>query len=356
MSEGRSLPVEFRKVRQMTNLQITHLRFDCIATTPIKLGGHYAGNNLRNALANVMRRATCPETNRRGDPTPEHAATCPACWLLAANLDPGTIVRAYALIPPIPPRYDLSPGDAFSFGLTLFGEGFRYLPYFVLAINEMGQSEGVGPGRREGLGRFDVVGMTAVDPLRGDAQPLLDPQKNLVHVPTIHVDWTAVTHISQLHLQQLPANNELTIHYFTPMRLEEKQRLYKVPDFSVFFRRALYRIDELNRQFAGEERRPPAQIARLHAAADHVRLVDSEVAWHELWSRSNRKRTKTPLSGLTGTAVYYSPDWTLLMPWLTLGQATQSGKSVVKGNGVYALDGGSWPLYWDWMQANSLLQ
>ena len=252
----------------MTNLQITHLRFDCIATTPIKLGGHYAGNNLRNALANVMRRATCSETLRQGDPSPEHTAVCPACWLLASNLDPGTVVRAYAVVPPLPPKYDLALGERFAFGLTLFGDGFRYLPYFVLAINEMGQMEGVGLGRREGHGRFQIETITAVDPLRGEAERLLTPDDNLVQVPTLHVDWTAVSHISQLHIQQLHAQNELTIHFLTPTRLEERKRLFKTPDFSVFFRRTLYRIDELSRQFAGADRRDPEQVARLHALAD----------------------------------------------------------------------------------------
>jgi hypothetical protein len=62
------------------DLRLTHLRFDCRATSPIQLGGHTAGNALRNALANVMLRATCPEAPRRGEPSPEHAAVCPA-WM-----------------------------------------------------------------------------------------------------------------------------------------------------------------------------------------------------------------------------------------------------------------------------------
>ena len=335
----------------MNNLKLTHLRFDCRATAAINFGGHYAGNNLRNALANVMRRATCPDRNRQGDPSPAHAATCPACWLLTANLDPGTIVRAYAVVPPIPARHQLQADESFSFALTIFGSGFQYLPYFVLAINEMGQQEGIGPGRREGQGRFVLEGITAVDPLRGEMQTLLSPDKSLVDVPNMFIDWTAVSHISQLHLQHLPANNELTIRFHTPLRLEEKKRLFKNPDFSVLFRRLLYRIDELNRQFAGADRRPYEEVQHLHRLADQVRLVEADTRWHEMWTRSGRKSSKTPLSGLTGTAVYTTDDWTELMPYLILGQATQAGKSIVKGNGVYELQGENWPLYWDWLQS-----
>lgn len=340
----------------MTNLQLTHLRFDCTATTPIKLGGHYAGNNLRNALANVMRRAVCPEANRSDGkpPSDAHAATCPACWLLTANLDPGTVVRAYTLMPPIPARWDVQPGENFSFGLTLLGEGFRYLPYFVLAISEMGQGEGIGPGRREGNGRFHVYTISAIDPLRGDIQQLLAPGDSLVTIPTLHVDHTAVLQISLHHRHNMPANNELTIQFLTPLRLEEEQKPFKAPDFTVLFQRTLYRVDELSRQFANGQRRDPAEVAYLHALAQKVRLVETDTRWHELWTNSSRKGSKTPLGGLTGTAVYRTDDWEPLLPWLIWGQATQTGKSTTKGNGIYQLAGGNWPLYWDWMQPDKL--
>lgn len=338
----------------MTNLQLTHLRFDCIADTPIKLGGHYAGNNLRNALHNVMRRAVCDETRRRGDPDPEHAAVCPACWLFNANLDPGSIVRAYALVPPIPALHDLEPGDHFNFGLTLFGDGFRFLPYFILSITEMGLTEGVGPGRREGMGRFHVAGITAVDPLRGDAQILLGPDDNLVQIPTVRVDETAVAHITKLHQQHLPTNNQLIIHFLTPTRIEEKGQLFKTPDFGVFFRRTLYRIDDLNRQLAGGERRDSDQVTHLNGLAEKVRLVDVDVRWRELWSHSGRKGRKSPLSGFVGTAVYHADNWHEMLPWLIWGQAVQTGKSTAKGNGVFELSGGEWSPYWDWLRLESL--
>ena len=340
----------------MTSLQLTHLRFDCTATTPIKLGGHYAGNSLRNALANVMRHATCSESGRHGDrpPSSAHAATCPACWLLTSNLDPGTVVRAYAFVPPIPSKWELAPGDPFTFTLTLFGEGFKYLPYFVLAIAEMGQSEGVGPGRREGNGRFVLDRITAVDPLRGDMQTLLQPGESLVTVPDLFIDETAVVHISQQHLQHLSADNELTLQFLTPLRLEEKGKPCKMPDFSILFRRLLYRIDELNRQFAVQERRDPASVQHLHTLADQVRLIDAHTQWHNMWVHSGRKGRKTPLSGFTGSATYRAADWSPLLPWLLWGQAAQVGKSTVKGNGVYQLSGGDWPAYWHWMRTSHI--
>lgn len=76
----------------------------------LNLGNHYAANNLRNRLAKVMRHTICPKAGRRDTPIPEHAADCPACWLLSAQLDPSTVFRVYAIVPPQPPRHQLDSG------------------------------------------------------------------------------------------------------------------------------------------------------------------------------------------------------------------------------------------------------
>src|SRR3990170_3325292 len=107
-----------------TPLTFTHLHFEVAARTSLRLGQHQAGERLRDALAQVMLRAVCPETRRAPKPSPEHAVTCPACWLLAAETDPGTVGRAYSLVGPLPPLDVLAPGASFTFTLTLFGEGF----------------------------------------------------------------------------------------------------------------------------------------------------------------------------------------------------------------------------------------
>ncbi|MFQ5399996.1 MAG: CRISPR system precrRNA processing endoribonuclease RAMP protein Cas6 [Anaerolineae bacterium] len=331
-----------------TPLTLTHLRFDCVALTPVKLARHYAGNNLRNALASVMLRATCSETNRRAKPTSEHAAACPACWLLSAEINPGSVVRAYALVPPLPLRDVVQPGECFSFALTLFGDGSHFFPYFVLAMNEVGRL-GVGPGR----GTFALEEIYAIDPVRERQEPVLAAGDSLVRVPHVQVDSTAALALAGDWLFGLAPDNELTIRFHTPLRLVEKhggkERPYRTPDFSVFFRRLLYRIDDLTRQFAGGERRAMIERVPLYRLADQVRLVESRTHWHEFWSRSGRKNSKTPLSGLVGTATYWAADWTALLPWLLLGQATQAGKSTAKGNGVYELVRPGETGYWHWL-------
>ena len=333
----------------MTPLSLTHLHLSTHTLTDVILDHHLAGNNLRNALANVMLHATCPETHRRETPTPEHAAVCPACRLLAAEPDPGRVVRAYAVIPPLPARRLVPAGEPFSFGLTLFGDGLDFLPYVVLAAAEMGRV-GVGRGRRDGLGRFRVEAIDSHNPFTGQTHQLLAPGESLVRVNPATVRAADALSPANLPISQsLPNDGALTLRFLSPLRLEEQGHVFKSPDFSVLFRRLLMRIDMLAADFAGAERRPPDEVAALHAAADRVRLVESRARWRELWSYSGRKGDDTPLGGLVGSAVYHAADWGPLLPWLVLGQGTGVGKSTAKGNGLYEIAGDG-PGYWAWLR------
>ncbi|MEZ4519874.1 MAG: CRISPR system precrRNA processing endoribonuclease RAMP protein Cas6, partial [Chloroflexota bacterium] len=275
-------------------------------------------------------------------------ATCPACWFVSAENQPGSVVRPYTFVPPRPSRKRIPAGQPFSFGLTLFGEAFRFLPYAVLAAHEMGRI-GVGSGRRDGLGRFQLEEIRSHNPFTGERTQLLAPGEQLVRVAPTTIDYTlAATQAESLAARLPNSDNLLRLRFISPMRLEEKKHLYKSPDFAVLFHRLLYRIDDLGRQYAGGERRDREEVFFLNDLAGQVRMVDSRIDWVEQWSWSGRKGARTPLSGFVGTAVYYSTDWGPLLPWLLLGQGTQAGKSAVKGNGVYQLMDQS-PGYWDWL-------
>jgi hypothetical protein len=315
-------------------LTLTHLRFTAVAQTPIRLNRYLAGEYLRNALASIMLRTTCPETHRRAKPTPEHAATCPACWLLAAETDPGSVVRAYSVVPPYQPREVVAPGERFDFALTLYGDGFQFLPYFVLAFAEAGRV-GVGPGR----GSFHVEAIHCHNPFSGDSETVLSPGETLVRVPAVHVSQEAALRAAATLNEQVAPTGELTLRFVTPTRLEEggNKRPLKVPDFGVFFRRLLYRIDDLGRQLADQPRRDAEEVRRLYQLADQVRLVDAETRFLDLWNWSGRQQQKSPVGGFVGTATYRAADWSGLLPWLVWGQAIQVGKLTIKGNGAYEI-------------------
>lgn len=276
-----------------------------------------------------MLRAVCPETLRREKPTPEHAAVCPACWLLAAEVTPGAVRRVYSLAGPQPPLDTLTPGQDFHFTLTLFGEGFNFLPYFVLAASAMGDV-GVGPGR----GKFEIRAIHAVNPLRGESRTVLAEGERVVRPQSLPIGWEEALRAAR----QYPAQGDVRLRFLSPTRLIDSDSLVKAPDFGIFFRRLLERMDELAKQHNGAARRPPEEIKELYALADRVRLVDQSTRWVELWSPSGRTGRNTPMGGFVGWAVYRSQDWERLLLWLLLGQGGQVGKLTAKGNGVFQVE------------------
>ncbi|MCX8062233.1 MAG: CRISPR system precrRNA processing endoribonuclease RAMP protein Cas6, partial [Anaerolineales bacterium] len=279
----------------MTSLTFTHLRFTARAKQPIRLGRYQGAERLRDALAQVMLRAVCPETYRTQKPSPEHAAVCPACWLLAAESSPGTVRRVYSLVGPQPPVDTMEPDQEFHFTLTLFGEGYRFLPYFVLAAEAMGEV-GVGPGR----GKFEIRSIQALHPLRGETAVILAENERVVHPQHLPIRWED----AQNFAARLVLDGEITVHFLSPTRLIDAESLVKAPDFSVIFRRLLERMDDLARQHNGAERRSAEELASLYALADQVRLVDQSTRWVDLWGPSSRRGQSTPMGGFVGWAVY----------------------------------------------------
>ncbi len=316
----------------MTTLTYVHLQFDCIAETPINLGGAWAGNRLRGALGYVLLRTTCDQDGRGGD---VHTAHCPACWLLRHKLDAAHARRAYSVVPPLPAPDRVLAGQRFSFTITLFGEGWQFLPYFVLAVGEMGRS---GVGR----GTFRIASITARNPFLQQEEVLLAPSDELVQVPELIVEWDDATHVAS---SLTPYPSSLTLQFLTPTRLIAQKKLMKEPQFGIFFRRLLHRADTLGSQLANVPRRDAESIEHLHTLADAVQLIDDQTKWVELRPRSGRDRQHKPMSGFVGQATYRAPDWTALLPILLFGQGIQVGKMVTKGNGVYQVmqrQGGYW--------------
>lgn len=323
----------------MFPLTTTHLRLVCEAITPLRLevSNFRAGQNLRGALGQVMMRTYC--AGDRDDPN--HAATCPVHWLLAANEHPGQERRGYALVPPTSePEAGLAPGARFEFGITLFGDALKFLPYFVLAVPEMGRG-GVGAGR----GKFALKSVWAENPLTRERECLLAEGDSLVHTPTLTMTHARVMQMTNDKLQMTDGELQMAIDFLTPTRLIESGDLAKAPAFDVFFARLLKRLDDLAEQFAsfdsaqdrrGGTGRPRKEIDALENLAAHVQLIEAQTRWVEVMSGSARRGAASPMSGFVGRAVYAASRevWQALLPWLLWGQLAQVGKSTAKGNGV----------------------
>lgn len=322
-------------------LTFTRLRFECLAEDALRFGEYRAGSNLRGALVNIMRRATCPYSvpalagSAPYAPDPAHTATCPVCWLVAASESPGVERRGYVLTPPLNAPSFLPAGERFAFHLTLVGDAQRFLPYFVLAVPEMGRV-GVGAGR----GRFALRRIVA-ERLNGAEEVILDEGETV-----LRPNFSVQSHSDVLARAAglLPEGDpqqilELRMRFLTPMRLVWNEHLVKTPDFAILFARLLERVDELAQQFAGAPRRAHEERIHFSQLALQVRLIEQDTRWVEVSSGSSRTGTQTWISGWVGSARFAAPRWVWreLLPWLVWGEAVQVGKDTVKGNGVLRL-------------------
>src|SRR5581483_10323799 len=264
-------------------------------------------------------------------------------WLLAANEKPGEERRGYALVPPLPKaqRDCLNAGDVFEFGLTLFGSAQQFLPYFILAVPEMGRI-GIGPGR----GKFELVRVWALNPLTGESECLFGENGNVVRAPTLVVNHAGVIHNAECRMPNAQFENQkskIEIQFLTPMRLIDNAHTAKLPDFATLFVRLLERLDELEQQFSEGHGRAREEVQHLRALATKVEAREVQTRWVEVFSGSARRGIPSPLSGFVGRAVYDAPRhvWQELLPWLLWGELVQVGKGAVKGNGVMRIkDGG----------------
>ncbi len=316
-------------------LTALRLRFDCRAVTDLDLGGLRAGMRLRGALLSVMNRSICalspfpPRERLRVDPN--HVQDCPVCWLQLYEPHPGQVRRAFALQPPLQSPARLPEGTDFSFAITLLGEGRNYLPYFVLAVREIGEM-GVGKGR----GRFQVLGAFG-EHADGSSATVWEVQKGVLRPSQRHLNHEEVaTALMQRIQAHLNGSGRLGLAFPTPLRVIQNDRLLKVPHFEAVFDALLKRLDELADLFAGGYQRPYDERVHLRQLARQVDLVENQTEWVELSSSSSRTGRETWISGLVGRAVYQAPTrvWDELLEWLAWAEIVQVGKDTVKGNGV----------------------
>lgn len=329
-----------------------HIRFTVRAVTPIVFG-EFKGSALRGALVGVLRRTFCPEwRNEASDPL--HQALCPICRMLSWDGDESTsgdVRRAYAIEPPLDEQTHFAAGDAFTFGVALYGDTLSMFPYVVLGAGGMGEfgiGQRVAQGGRQGAGsreqgargQFVVERIDAVNPFSAATQVMMGPEEKMVNSATLPVTHDQIMAQSERWLAQLAAqDNHLTIHFRTPMRVTQDEHTTKQAEFFPFCKKVVLRVLDLAAQHGGG--RPtlgdqPLEMRRdIYPYADQVQLVQDQTHWWDLKGYSSRLDRAQMLGGFVGQATYRAADWRPLLPWLLWGMSTHVGKNIVKGCGIY---------------------
>ena len=313
-----------------------------VAREPVLLNEH-KGSALRGALYHGLRNRFCGMREQQiacMDCILWQA--CPVCTLVS-TLGPEDrlgrdAARPYTIQPPLDGQTRYGPGEALTFGLTLYAEAIKLFPYVIMAVKEL---EEAGLGRRDASndwrrGTLQVEAIWAENPLSGERQPVLREREALVRVADI-----PITHAQVLaQAERLPQSGPLRLRLLTPTRLTHRQHLVKPGEvtLAVLLGRVLDRLESLAQHF-GEE--PLAlDYPALMAQATAARTVRDATRWVELESYSTRQQRATPIGGLMGEVTLTCDDWRPFLPWLVWGQFTHVGKNAVKGDGWYVLGEG----------------
>ncbi|MEA3338741.1 MAG: CRISPR system precrRNA processing endoribonuclease RAMP protein Cas6 [Chloroflexota bacterium] len=340
----------------MQNFTAHRLRFITEVQSTIELNEHQ-GSAIRGALFHAMRRRFCGNREADGCAACPLVAACPVATLVS-TLKPGSVrgrdvPRPFTVQPPLPGEgghpveddrgrlfFHYRPGERFEFGLTLYAQALQLFPYVVLTTKTF-EDEGIGRRvKRDGghwrRGTLTIQEVWAENPLTGERQPVIESGGDVVQVPDTPITHEQVCEWANGRMNEW-MNGRMAIRFLTPTRIIEHGRLVKPHTFRFkpLFQRLLDRLESLSRDFS--DTRLEVDFSALVKAAEDVRVVDNRLRWEELRSYSTRQRRDTPTSGLLGTVVLETDDWSPFLCWLAWGQFAHVGKDAVKGNGKYRI-------------------
>ena len=209
---------------------------------------------------------------------------------------------------------DRRAGDPVEFEMVLVGRAIQDLPYYVLALVDLGRA-GLGPTRH----RLRLEEVAAWTP--GGFVPVYQADG-----ATLRVDVPAVPLEQLLAETSLPDGRQLTVRFATPVRLDLRGDLVYPVAFHQLVRALDQRLRALTACYGG-----PRSEEVDFCQAERARTVSDRTRWVDLQRYSTRQRTAMRIGGAVGTVTYegleFAPFRRLLAfgEWLGVGKLTSMG-------------------------------
>lgn len=316
-------------------------RFTLTAVEPLLLPP-YKGSTLRGGFGHAFKRMVCFQPRVKTCAGCLLRYTCPYSYVFETPVPPDSEVLSQNEDAPLPlvirapgeRKTSYVAGDTLDFDIVLIGKADQYLPYFLVAFQEVGRG-GIGrflelpDGRRRG--RCKLTRVEAVDVLSGASHVVYD-QAAPAHIRcrALPIDPSSIA----AHVASWPSDR-LTIDFVTPTRLKYEGRFVEDgPPFHVLLRRLLDRVSSLSYFHCGQ--RWELDFRGWIERAQAVQLVESQTRWAN-WERfSSRQQQQVRMGGLVGQ-VTYEGDLAPYLPLLALGEQIHVGKGTVFGNGQFRI-------------------
>lgn len=296
----------------------------------------YKGSTLRGGFGSVFRKISCIQRNNQSCKECLLREKCAYSYIFATspsidspvlkNLD--DIPRPFIIEPPLDKKRIIKKKESLKFSLVLIGKAIEFLPYFIVAFKELGNS-GLGKSRK----KFVLKEITSSSLYNSNKSIIYSSQDNIVHNVGSKFSWPDIVENS-IKYSKDTKKNSIIFNFFTPTRLKYNGEFVVFPQFHVLFRSLLRRISNLSYFHCGEKLN--LDFKALISKSHKIKIDEINTRWND-WERySSAQKKRMKLGGFTGE-VRYNGDFEPFFPFLLLGQHTHVGKGATFGMGWYRM-------------------
>lgn len=233
-----------------------------------------------------------------------------------------TVPHPFILEPPLTDQTFFEKGTKLSFSLILIGKAVKYLPFFVMAFEYLGEL-GIGKARS----RYELLEIAV------DNQIIYKVNRRQLTTGKIKT-----CEIPEKFNINSDLEENVTIKFITPIRLKHQRKLVSRVEFYILITNLLRRLALLN-FYHGEGIKPQWNHREIIERAKEVVLNKDKARWMD-WERySHRQKVRMKLGGLLGE-VEYVGKIAAFKPLLYAGEIFHVGKGTSFGLGKYCLSGG----------------
>lgn len=230
-----------------------------------------------------------------------------------------TIPHPFVIEPPLEEREVYEPSDLISLDLILIGRAVKYLLYFIMAFEYLGE---IGIGRGRGKFRLAEVRGKGRKVYSGDDRSLSVEEPEKMQIP------------EDFYPESEP-DEAVRLEIVTPLRMRYSREFVAELEFYVLVTNLMRRMALLN-FYHGDRTRPQWDHRRWIESARNVVAKDNCLSWVD-WERySHRQRTKMKMGGVVGS-VTYEGRIRQFMPLLRAGEIFHAGKGTSFGLGKYRI-------------------
>jgi Uncharacterized conserved protein (DUF2276). len=305
------------------------IRFTSDAKMP-----RWAGNALRSGFGARLRDLVCVDGGASFD---DNCAGCPhrenCVYDRFYNARPpenaqvlrkqAAISRPFVLDPLVSGEYRIGEGAVL--GFTLFGGGVEYLPYFILALRNLGES-GLGRGYRDGYGRYDLE---FIDSL-GFGQRENVFSGGTVFNRVVSISYGEILRRSEEH------RGAISLRFTTPTQIKENDRFTTEPSFRGLVSRLLFRANILAEFHGTGMLYDNEKTLRILGRCREVKISSARTRkMHQKRYFRDQGRDAWLPPFFTGEINYSGEFSEDVMALLELGQVIHVGKMATFGNGRY---------------------